>query len=83
MTIGGVPATGAKSRVETQLKITIRLSETSGDVSTRYSHLKLPESMLVKDRIRKHARGTNLHRKGDGWCDFRTEKTLIFSMVRS
>ncbi|ORZ18665.1 hypothetical protein BCR42DRAFT_372204 [Absidia repens] len=49
----GVPQTGAKSRVETQIKICIQLVTDDGDKAQQWSHLKLPEHMVAKDKLKK------------------------------
>ncbi|KAI8878016.1 hypothetical protein K501DRAFT_36932 [Backusella circina FSU 941] len=49
----GVPQTGAKSRVETQIKLCIQLVTDGGDKALWWSHLKLPENMVTKDKQKK------------------------------
>ncbi|KAI9481053.1 MAG: hypothetical protein EXX96DRAFT_565199 [Benjaminiella poitrasii] len=49
----GVPQTGAKSRVETQIKLCIQLVTNGGDKAQWWSHLKLPEHMVTKDKLKK------------------------------
>ncbi|KAI9247643.1 hypothetical protein BY458DRAFT_560347 [Sporodiniella umbellata] len=49
----GVPQTGAKSRVETQIKLCIQLVTDSGDKAQRWSHLKLPEHMVSKEKLKR------------------------------
>ncbi|KAI8078381.1 hypothetical protein BDF21DRAFT_494124 [Thamnidium elegans] len=49
----GVPQTGAKSRVETQIKLCIQLVTDGGDKAQWWSHLKLPEHMVTKDKLKK------------------------------
>lgn len=51
----GVPQTGAKSRVETQIKLCIQLVTDDGDKAQRWSHLKLPEHMVVKEKLKRQA----------------------------
>ncbi|KAI7859282.1 hypothetical protein BDC45DRAFT_497269 [Circinella umbellata] len=49
----GVPQTGAKSRVETQIKLCIQLVTDDGDKAQWWSHLKLPEHMVAKDKLKR------------------------------
>ncbi|KAG0168641.1 SPT3 Dosage dependent suppressor of Ty-induced promoter mutations-like protein [Apophysomyces sp. BC1015] len=49
----GVPQTGAKSRVETQIKLCIQLVTGDGDKAQWWSHLKLPEHMVAKDKLKR------------------------------
>lgn len=49
----GVPQTGAKSRVETQIKLCIQLVTDGGDKAQWWSHLKLPEHMVTKDKLKR------------------------------
>lgn len=55
-----MPQTGAKSRVETQIKLCIQLVTDGGDKAQWWSHLKLPEHMVTKDKLKK----TNNSRNG-------------------
>ncbi|CAO3598942.1 unnamed protein product [Absidia cylindrospora] len=50
----GVPQSGAKSRVETQTKLCLQLVTDGGDKAQHWSHLKLPEHMVAKDKLKKH-----------------------------
>ncbi|KAI9029582.1 hypothetical protein CLU79DRAFT_468520 [Phycomyces nitens] len=49
----GVPQTGAKSRVETQIKLCIQLVTDDGDKSQWWSHLRLPKHMVAKERLKR------------------------------
>ncbi|KAI8976948.1 hypothetical protein BDB01DRAFT_727193 [Pilobolus umbonatus] len=49
----GVPQSGAKSRVETQIKLCIQLVTDEGDKAQWWSHLKLPEHMVAKDKLKR------------------------------
>ncbi|KAI9488231.1 hypothetical protein BDB00DRAFT_772863 [Zychaea mexicana] len=49
----GVPQQGAKSRVETQIKLCIQLVTDDGDKAQWWSHLKLPEHMVAKDKLKR------------------------------
>ncbi|KAF7724994.1 SPT3 Dosage dependent suppressor of Ty-induced promoter mutations-like protein [Apophysomyces ossiformis] len=49
----GVPENGAKSRVETQLKLCIQLLTEQGTKVNTWSHLRLAESMLARSKLRK------------------------------
>jgi hypothetical protein len=55
----GVPQTGAKSRVETQIKLCIQLVTDGGDKAQWWSHLKLPEQMVTKDKLKKPSTSNN------------------------
>ncbi|KAJ2704461.1 SPT3 Dosage dependent suppressor of Ty-induced promoter mutations-like protein [Coemansia sp. IMI 203386] len=61
LSIEGIPKENAKSRVETQIKITLRLSTDSGERVTCWSHLALPEMLVSREkfrhRLQKHAPG--------------------------
>ncbi|KAJ2458338.1 SPT3 Dosage dependent suppressor of Ty-induced promoter mutations-like protein, partial [Coemansia sp. RSA 2424] len=49
----GIPKENAKSRVETQIKITLRLTtEDTGERVTCWSHLALPEQMVSREKFR-------------------------------
>lgn len=49
----GLPHTGAKSRVETQIKICLQLVDVAGELATTWSHLKLPEHLVAKDKLKR------------------------------
>ncbi|KAI7907749.1 uncharacterized protein BX663DRAFT_464093 [Cokeromyces recurvatus] len=49
----GLPHTGAKSRVETQIKICLQLVDTKGELATNWSHIKLPEHLVAKDKLKR------------------------------
>ncbi|GAN10731.1 hypothetical protein MAM1_0393d10278 [Mucor ambiguus] len=49
----GLPYTGAKSRVETQIKICLQLVDTTGELATNWSHIKLPEHLVAKDKLKR------------------------------
>lgn len=51
----GLPSSGAKSRVETQIKVCIQLVNSNNELATEFSHLRLPEHMVAKEKLkRKH-----------------------------
>ncbi|KAF0405052.1 Mga2p [Gigaspora margarita] len=53
----GVPQTGAKSRVETQIKLCLQLVTDKGEKVPLWSHLRLPEYMVAKEKLKtKNAR---------------------------
>ncbi|CAO3638033.1 unnamed protein product [Mucor fragilis] len=60
----GVPQTGAKSRVETQIKLCIQLVTDGGDKAQWWSHLKLPENMVTKDKLKKSNNNSNVNENG-------------------
>ena len=52
----GLPETGAKSRVETQIKVCVQLvNSTTNELATDWTHVRLPEHMVAKEKLkRKH-----------------------------
>ncbi|KAJ1969222.1 SPT3 Dosage dependent suppressor of Ty-induced promoter mutations-like protein [Dimargaris xerosporica] len=48
----GIAQHGAKSRVETQIRLGLRLMDSQGDPVTYWPHLRLPDMAAVKDRGR-------------------------------
>ncbi|RHZ47528.1 hypothetical protein Glove_578g31 [Diversispora epigaea] len=48
----GVPQTGAKSRVETQIKLCLQLVTDKGEKVPLWSHLRLPEYMVAKEKLK-------------------------------
>jgi hypothetical protein len=58
----GVPEVGAKSRVETQVKLCIQLVTKTGQEVTRWSHLRLPELMVARGSLKR--RGSKLESNG-------------------
>ncbi|KAL0080372.1 hypothetical protein J3Q64DRAFT_1759726, partial [Phycomyces blakesleeanus] len=50
----GIPDEGAKSRVETQIKLSIQLLTKDGTKATAWPYLRLPEKTLAKSKLRKH-----------------------------
>ncbi|CAO3597192.1 unnamed protein product [Absidia cylindrospora] len=61
----GLPSSGAKSRVETQIKVVLQLSNSAGDLATNWTHLKLPEHMVARDKLKRR----NQNKNGDGGGD--------------
>ncbi|KAI8147841.1 hypothetical protein BJV82DRAFT_308308 [Fennellomyces sp. T-0311] len=57
----GLPETGAKSRVETQIKVCVQLvNSTTNELATDWSHMRLPELMVAKEKLkRKHQKGSS------------------------
>ncbi|KAL4212219.1 hypothetical protein AB4K20DRAFT_1891082 [Rhizopus microsporus] len=49
----GLPHTGAKSRVETQIKICLQLVDAQGELATNWSHIKLPGHLVAKDKLKR------------------------------
>ncbi|KAI7896667.1 uncharacterized protein EV154DRAFT_213341 [Mucor mucedo] len=70
----GVPQSGAKSRVETQIKLCIQLVTDGGDKAQWWSHLKLPENMVTKEKGKKSGQGRNT--SADHGSPGSLEKTL-------
>ncbi|KAJ1891225.1 SPT3 Dosage dependent suppressor of Ty-induced promoter mutations-like protein, partial [Kickxella alabastrina] len=53
MTVDGIPHENAKSRVETQIKITLRLTtDDNNERATCWSHLSLPEHLVSREKFR-------------------------------
>ncbi|OLY78051.1 Protein MGA2 [Smittium mucronatum] len=50
--LSGIPSENAKSRVETQIKITLKLVNKNGVPIRRWTHLMLPEILVSRDRFR-------------------------------
>ncbi|KAJ2213798.1 SPT3 Dosage dependent suppressor of Ty-induced promoter mutations-like protein [Coemansia sp. RSA 487] len=50
--LDGIPSENAKSRVETQIKITLRLTTADGERATCWSHLALPELLVSREKFR-------------------------------
>lgn len=48
----GIPSHGAKSRVETQIKICLQLVTSSGEKASSWSHLQLPEHLIAKEKLK-------------------------------
>ncbi|KAF9110180.1 SPT3 Dosage dependent suppressor of Ty-induced promoter mutations-like protein [Mortierella sp. AM989] len=57
--ITGIPSQGAKSRVETQIKLGIQLVNQQNERIGAWSHIKLPEYMVAKEK-NKHANAKNV-----------------------
>ncbi|CAO3578382.1 unnamed protein product [Absidia cylindrospora] len=49
----GIPSLGAKSRVETQIKLGLQLLTSNGSKVPHWSYLRLPEHMLARSKLRK------------------------------
>ncbi|KNE54291.1 hypothetical protein, variant [Allomyces macrogynus ATCC 38327] len=50
----GIPPTGAKSRVETQIKLCLQLVSPTGELVTRYQQVRLPDILIANERWRRH-----------------------------
>ncbi|KAF9354653.1 SPT3 Dosage dependent suppressor of Ty-induced promoter mutations-like protein [Mortierella sp. AD094] len=57
--ITGIPLQGAKSRVETQIKLGIQLVNQQNERIGAWSHIKLPEYMVAKEK-NKHVNAKNV-----------------------
>ncbi|KAJ2859366.1 SPT3 Dosage dependent suppressor of Ty-induced promoter mutations-like protein [Coemansia erecta] len=72
--LDGIPSENAKSRVETQIKITLRLTTADGERATCWSHLALPELLVSREKFRHrlskpsqpNGPGQMTHSGGDG-----------------
>ncbi|KAI8975294.1 hypothetical protein BDF20DRAFT_914244 [Mycotypha africana] len=51
--VDGIPSHGAKSRVETQIKLTISLTTKDGAKVPYWSYVRIPEKMLARSKLRK------------------------------
>ncbi|KAJ3065110.1 SPT3 Dosage dependent suppressor of Ty-induced promoter mutations-like protein [Podochytrium sp. JEL0797] len=49
----GVPLTNARSRVETQTKLCLQMLNHVGNKTSAWSHLRLPEQLVTKEKLRK------------------------------
>ncbi|ORZ18869.1 hypothetical protein BCR42DRAFT_411759 [Absidia repens] len=49
----GIPSLGAKSRVETQIKLVIQLLSSAGGKAPNWSYVRLPEHLLARSKLRK------------------------------
>ncbi|KAJ3022340.1 UNVERIFIED_CONTAM: SPT3 Dosage dependent suppressor of Ty-induced promoter mutations-like protein [Siphonaria sp. JEL0065] len=49
----GVPLTNARSRVETQTKLCLQMVNALGNKTSLWSHLRLPEQLVTKEKLRK------------------------------
>ncbi|KAI8140818.1 hypothetical protein BJV82DRAFT_519531 [Fennellomyces sp. T-0311] len=49
----GIPESGAKSRVETQIKLCVQLLTSQGTKVPQWSFVRLPEFMLARSKLRK------------------------------
>ncbi|KAI8322719.1 hypothetical protein GQ54DRAFT_259401 [Martensiomyces pterosporus] len=50
--LDGIASENAKSRVETQIKITLRLTSEDGERVTCWSHMSLPEMLVSREKFR-------------------------------
>jgi hypothetical protein len=60
--ITGIPAQGAKSRVETQIKLGIQLVNQQNERIGAWTHIKLPEYMVAKEKNKR------INAKNVGMC---------------
>jgi hypothetical protein len=51
--VDGIPSTGAESRVETQMKLSIHLSDANGSKVPNWSYLRIDHSQLARSKLRK------------------------------
>lgn len=57
----GIPTTGAKSRVETQIKLTLSLLSKNNDKLSNWSYLRIPDHLLAGSKLRKSQQQRLLH----------------------
>ncbi|KAG0046845.1 hypothetical protein BGZ83_008000, partial [Gryganskiella cystojenkinii] len=50
--ISGIPAENAKCRVETQLKIGLRITDANGETARHWKQFKLPRALIAKEKHR-------------------------------
>ncbi|KAI8831210.1 hypothetical protein BJ741DRAFT_536994 [Chytriomyces cf. hyalinus JEL632] len=50
----GVPMQNARSRVETQTKLCLQMVDAAGNKTSTWSHLRLPELLVTKEKLRKN-----------------------------
>jgi hypothetical protein len=51
--VEGIPTTGAKSRVETQIKLTISILSNNDEKIPYWSYLRIPDYLLAGSKLRK------------------------------
>ncbi|GAN10534.1 conserved hypothetical protein [Mucor ambiguus] len=51
--VDGIPDSGAKSRVETQIKLCVSLTTKDGMKAPYWSYIRIPDSMLARSKLRK------------------------------
>ncbi|CEP17013.1 hypothetical protein [Parasitella parasitica] len=51
--VDGIPDSGAKSRVETQIKLCVSLTTRDGIKVPYWSYIRIPDSMLARSKLRK------------------------------
>ncbi|CAO0789887.1 unnamed protein product [Mucor circinelloides] len=51
--VDGIPDSGAKSRVETQIKLCVSLTTKDGIKAPYWSYIRIPDSMLARSKLRK------------------------------
>ncbi|KAI8613569.1 hypothetical protein BC830DRAFT_1131641 [Chytriomyces sp. MP71] len=49
----GIPMQNARSRVETQTKLCLQMVDANGNKTSTWSHLRLPELLVTKEKLRK------------------------------
>ncbi|KAJ9068387.1 SPT3 Dosage dependent suppressor of Ty-induced promoter mutations-like protein [Entomophthora muscae] len=57
--VSGIPLSGARSRVETQIKLCLKLISTEGGSIQEWSHIRLPYFMTVGERGRRIVKGSS------------------------
>lgn len=51
--VDGIPDSGAKSRVETQIKLCVSLTSKDGTKAPYWSYIRIADSMLARSKLRK------------------------------
>jgi hypothetical protein len=49
----GIPESGTKSRVETQIKLGLELVDARGERVGEWSHIKLPTHMVAREKLKR------------------------------
>jgi hypothetical protein len=49
----GIPESGTKSRVETQIKLGLELIDARGERVREWSHIKLPTHMVAREKLKR------------------------------
>jgi hypothetical protein len=49
----GIPESGTKSRVETQIKLGLELIDARGERVREWSHIKLPNHMVAREKLKR------------------------------
>ncbi|KAI9298290.1 hypothetical protein K502DRAFT_362576 [Neoconidiobolus thromboides FSU 785] len=73
--IMGIPPTGIRSRVETQVKLCLKLINKTGTNSIPWTHLRLPPHLIVGQKDRRKAPKTSISPREDKIVNLRATVT--------